>query len=277
MAVVKNLLLETLNDLKNEDLQNFKQTLDLIVDKKKPRYFPLIWSPSAGRAQTVEQMMEIFGQQCLEITVEVLKDINRTDLRQRLTKPCFELKEMYSVDEHRPAQSEGAQIAAVKPILFKALVFMSDDELHRFQWYLQFTYFQKRISCIFHGYSNWAESALQLVDQMVETCGPQSVEVTREVLMDLDRTDLVERLSKPILRPKALEHLRFETLKGSRTSHLRAHLQPLGVEYSKSKGSPIDLLHHQATSSLLGPPPKRLKSSSMRFPYLGSSLLALQP
>lgn len=90
MAAVKRLLLETLNDLRNEDLEKFKQTLDLIVSKKKPRYFPLIWSSSAGRAQTVEQMMGIFGQQCVEITMEVLKDINRTDLRQRFTN--LELK-----------------------------------------------------------------------------------------------------------------------------------------------------------------------------------------
>ncbi|XP_034009284.1 uncharacterized protein LOC117500511 isoform X5 [Trematomus bernacchii] len=107
MAAVKHLLLETLNDLRNEDLEKFKQTLDLIVSKKKQRYFSWIWSSSPDRAQTVKQMMEIFGQQCVEITMEVLKDINRTDLRQRLTKPSSELKEMYSVDEHRPAQSEG--------------------------------------------------------------------------------------------------------------------------------------------------------------------------
>ncbi|KAJ4930722.1 hypothetical protein JOQ06_025030 [Pogonophryne albipinna] len=145
-------------------------------------------------------MMEIFGQQCVEITMEVLKDINRTDLRQRLTN--LELKEMYSVDEHRPAQSEGAQIAAVKPILLKTLKDLSEDELYRFPWYLQFTYFQKSISYLFHGYPYRTASASRLVDQMVETCGPQSVEVTREVLMDMDRTDLVERLSETILRLK---------------------------------------------------------------------------
>ncbi|XP_034057058.1 uncharacterized protein LOC117536349 isoform X5 [Gymnodraco acuticeps] len=200
MAAVKHLLLETLNDLRNEDLEKFKQTLDLIVSKKKPRYFPLIWSSSPGRAHTVEQMMEFFGQQCVEITMEVLKDINRTDLRQRFTN--LELKEMYSVDEHRPAQSEGAPIAAMKEILLETLKDLSVHERYRFQWLLPFTSFQKSISYFCHGYPNWTESALQLVDQMVEPCGLQSVEVTREVLMDLDRTDLAERLSETILRLK---------------------------------------------------------------------------
>ncbi|KAI9526275.1 hypothetical protein NQZ68_041560 [Dissostichus eleginoides] len=155
-----------------------------------------------SEAQRPAVIQKIFGQQCVEITMEVLKNINRTDLMQRLTKPSSELKEMYSVDEHRPAQSEGAQIAAEKEILLKTLKDTSYDELHRFQWYLQFTYFQKSISCTFHGYPYWTAKALQLVDQMMETCGPQSVEVTREVLMDMDRSDLVERLSETILRLK---------------------------------------------------------------------------
>ncbi|XP_034057097.1 uncharacterized protein LOC117536366 [Gymnodraco acuticeps] len=202
MAAVKHLLLETLYDLRNEDLEKFKQTLDLIVSKKKPRYFFLILSSSTSRAQIVEEIIQIFGQQCVEITMEVLKDINRTDLRQRLRKPSSELKEMYSVDEHRPAQSEGAQIAAEKPILLETLKDLSVPERYRFQWLLPFTYFQKSISYLSYGYPNWAERTLQLVDHMVETCGPQSVEVTREVLMDMDRTDLAERLSETILRLK---------------------------------------------------------------------------
>ncbi|KAK1894976.1 NACHT LRR and PYD domains-containing protein 1 like, partial [Dissostichus eleginoides] len=250
MAAVKHLLLETLNDLRNEDLEKFKQTLDLIVSKKKPRYFPLIWSPSAGRAQTVEQMMEIFGQQCVEITMEVLKDINRTDLRQRFTN--LELKEMYSVDEHRPAQSEGAQIAAEKEILLKTLKDLSDDELDRFQWLLQFTFFQKSISYFCYGYPNWTASASQLVDQMVETCGPQSVEVTTEVLMDLNRSDLVERLSETILRLKekplpsviqsvetmaSVIELLLETLKDLSDQDLQSFQRVL-IEIQSDKGYP---------------------------------------
>ncbi|KAI9526274.1 hypothetical protein NQZ68_041559 [Dissostichus eleginoides] len=205
MAAVKHLLLETLNDLRNEDLEKFKQTLDLIVSKKKPRYVSWIWSPSPGRSQTVEQIIQIFGQQCVEITMEVLKDINRTDLRQRLTKPCSELKEMYSVDEHRPAQSEGAPIAEEKEILLKTLKDLSGDERYRFQWLLQFTYFMKSISFCY-GYPYRTKRASSLVNQMVKTFGPQSLEVTKEVLMDMDmdmdRSDLLARLSETILRLK---------------------------------------------------------------------------
>uniref|UniRef100_A0A671Y508 C2H2-type domain-containing protein n=1 Tax=Sparus aurata TaxID=8175 RepID=A0A671Y508_SPAAU len=90
----------------------------------------------------------------------------------------------------------------------------------------------------------------------------------------------------------------FETRKGL-SSHARAHLRHFGVEYSESKGSPIDLLNqlmdtdefkHKASaleldshtepratsssaSSLLGPPAKRIKSSSMRVFRLSSGEL----
>ncbi|XP_037332912.2 protein Wiz isoform X1 [Pungitius pungitius] len=115
----------------------------------------------------------------------------------------------------------------------------------------------------------------------------------------------------------------FETRKGL-SSHARAHLRHFGVEYSESKGSPIDLLNQlidtddfkhkagalpapkrsllslsspssplckvttaaggstpKATSSsapsLLGPPAKRLKSSSMRVFRLSSGELMALP
>ena len=100
----------------------------------------------------------------------------------------------------------------------KTLKDLSDDERYRFQCLLPFTYFQKSISCTFHGYPNWTASASQLVDEMVETCGPQSLEVTREVLMDLDRSDLVERLSETILRLKG-KRKKTKTA----TSHRRVH------------------------------------------------------
>uniref|UniRef100_A0A3B4XUI4 Si:ch211-194b1.1 n=1 Tax=Seriola lalandi dorsalis TaxID=1841481 RepID=A0A3B4XUI4_SERLL len=92
----------------------------------------------------------------------------------------------------------------------------------------------------------------------------------------------------------------FETRKGL-SSHARAHLRHFGVEYSESKGSPIDLLNqlidtddfkHKASalqldghaepratssSSLLGPPAKRLKSSSMQVFRLSSGELMALP
>ncbi|KAK1895677.1 NACHT LRR and PYD domains-containing protein 1 like [Dissostichus eleginoides] len=178
---------------------------------KKPRYVSWIWSPSPGRSQTVEQIIQIFGQQCVEITMEVLKDINRTDLRQRLTKPCSELKEMYSVDEHRPAQSEGAPIAEEKEILLKTLKDLSGDERYRFQWLLQFTYFMKSISFCY-GYPYRTKRASSLVNQMVKTFGPQSLEVTKETILRLKDKHPFKPLKKEVT-VASLEEKLLETLK----------------------------------------------------------------
>uniref|UniRef100_A0A8C7YU29 C2H2-type domain-containing protein n=1 Tax=Oryzias sinensis TaxID=183150 RepID=A0A8C7YU29_9TELE len=97
----------------------------------------------------------------------------------------------------------------------------------------------------------------------------------------------------------------FETRKGL-SSHARAHLRHFGVEYSESKGSPIDLLSQlidtddfkhkagaleldslaepkgggstsKATSPLLGPPAKRPKASSMQVFRLSSGELMALP
>ncbi|KAF3839497.1 hypothetical protein F7725_018214 [Dissostichus mawsoni] len=92
-------------------------------------------------------MMEIFGQQCVEITMEVLKDINTTDLRQRFTNLELKGKTKKKLTSHTFYIS--AEIAAEKEILLKTLKDLSDDELDRFQWLLQFTYFQKSISYFF--------------------------------------------------------------------------------------------------------------------------------
>ncbi|KAF3839499.1 hypothetical protein F7725_018216 [Dissostichus mawsoni] len=217
MACVIELLLETLKYLSYQDLQRFQMVLNKIQsDKGYPNISPR-WLMMSDRQDMVFSLVQDHSQhRLLEMTTEAFERMNRTDLVQRLSQSSSGPKKkhseaqrpaviqkmysvdehrpahsegMYSVDEHRPAQSEGAQIAAVKPILLKTLKDLSGDELDRFQWYLQFTYFQKSISYFCYGYPYWTESALRLVDQMVETCGPQSVEVTREVLMDMKTSD----------------------------------------------------------------------------------------
>ncbi|KAJ4931530.1 hypothetical protein JOQ06_025825 [Pogonophryne albipinna] len=157
-------------------------------------------------------------------------------LRQRLTN--LELKEMYSVDEHRPAQSEGAQIAAVKPILLKTLKDLSDDELYRFQRLLQFTFFQKSISCTFHGYPNWTASASQVVDQMVETCGPAVCgEITETILRLKDKHPSKppkEEVSVASLEEKLLETL--EDLSHGELEKFKRGLQRISSQRLETAG-----------------------------------------
>ncbi|XP_073341134.1 uncharacterized protein [Pagrus major] len=201
IATVRQLLLETLNDLNDEELHEFKEFLQSIVSQKNLPDISWVFRFAGDRAEILNQMVEIYGQQSVELTREVFMDMKRTDLVQRLSKPSSGLKEKCSVDEHRPAPSERAAAeAAVKKILLENLKSLSHTKLNKFRWLLQFTHFQRSLPEI-----NWlltrrelnsADRAELLVHLLVETCGQQSVEVTKEVLMDMNRTDLVQRLSE---------------------------------------------------------------------------------
>lgn len=87
MAAVKQLLLETLNDLSDEELKKFLQFLRLILYQKDLRDKSLVLRHRADRAKIVEQMMQTYGQLSVELIKEVFMNMKRTDLVQRLDKP----------------------------------------------------------------------------------------------------------------------------------------------------------------------------------------------
>ncbi|XP_035528353.1 uncharacterized protein LOC118335942, partial [Morone saxatilis] len=202
IAAVKQLLLETLNDLSNEELKKFKELLRLIFSQKD---LQMDLRDTADRAEIVDLMVETYSQQSVELTREVFMELNRTDLVQRLSKPSSGLKglglglEKPSVDERRTAllERESAR-AAIRKILFETLNALSIKELMKFKFLLQFKYFQKSLPQISERKMLFAHSAEELVDLMVGILvkNQQSVEVTKEVFMDMNRTDLVQRLSE---------------------------------------------------------------------------------
>nr|XP_033496449.1 uncharacterized protein LOC117265829 isoform X2 [Epinephelus lanceolatus] len=192
MAAVKHLLLETLNDLSDKEFKKFKWSLEWIVSQKNLPDFSPELSDTTDREEIVDVMLRTYSQQSVQLTREVVKKMNRTDLMQRLSKPSSELKEKHSVDEHQPAVLERA---AVKQILLETLKDLSYEELEKFKWLLRFTQFQKGLPHISLSRLHRAGSADPLVNLMVQTCGQQSVEVTKEVFMDMNRTDLVNKLS----------------------------------------------------------------------------------
>ncbi len=78
--------METLNDLSDEKLEHFKVSLPVIVSQKDlPDIFWML-RRSADRADTVDLMVQTYGQQSLELTREVLEKMNGTDLVQSLSK-----------------------------------------------------------------------------------------------------------------------------------------------------------------------------------------------
>lgn len=87
--------------------------------------------------------------------------------------------------------------AAVKNTLWESL---NDLSVKKFKWFPQFAYFQKSLPQI-----SWSQllrtvGTEPLVDLMVEN--QQSVEGTKEVFMDMNRTDLSQRLSETNSSPK---------------------------------------------------------------------------
>ncbi|XP_070767890.1 uncharacterized protein [Enoplosus armatus] len=195
MAAVKQLLLETLNDLSNEGLEKFKEYLQLTFHQRDLPDVSSMLLHRTDKVKIVDLMVQTCGQRSVEVTREVFMDMKRTDLVHRLSKPSSGLKEKHSVDEHRPTLSEkAAAMAAVKQILLETLKDLSLNELEKFKWLLHFTYFQKSLPQISWSKLDWVDSVDLLVDMMVKN--RQSVEVTKEVLMDMNRTDLVKRLSE---------------------------------------------------------------------------------
>ncbi|XP_078022211.1 uncharacterized protein LOC144458279 isoform X1 [Epinephelus lanceolatus] len=191
MAVVKQLLLETLNSLSDKELEEFNKFLMWIIRQKTLKAISPI-SLRKDRAETVDLMLQTYSQQSVSLTREAVKKMNRTDLMQRLSKPSSELKEKHSVDEHQTAVLEKA---AVKQILLETLKDLSSEELEKIKRLLQFTEFQKGLPRTSWEQLYRADSTKAVVDLMVQTCGQQSVEVTKEVFMDMNRTDLVKKLS----------------------------------------------------------------------------------
>ncbi|XP_041798213.1 uncharacterized protein LOC121610260 [Chelmon rostratus] len=201
IAVVKQLLVETLNDLHDSEYKKFRRCLQLIVFRKDP---PGIFIPP----NTADLMVQTFGQRSVELTRDVFVVMNRADLVQRLSssasknqnpfspfKFLFSFKK-HSVDEHRPALFQRvAAMAAVKKMLLKTVSGLSQKDFENFSWLLQFTCFQKSLPQVSWRQVNWTNRT-HIVDAMVQTCGQQSVEVTMEVFKDMNRTDLVQRLSQ---------------------------------------------------------------------------------
>ena len=85
MTPLQEKLFEALEDLSPLELLGFKQILQFTdITKGLPR-LPEHRLEMAGRVEIVKLMEEIYGQQCVELIRKVLKEMNRSDLVQRLS------------------------------------------------------------------------------------------------------------------------------------------------------------------------------------------------
>ncbi|XP_067456893.1 uncharacterized protein [Thunnus thynnus] len=186
MAAVKEMLLETLNDLSYQEFEKFKEVLKWTVSQKCLPDILLTLSETADSAEIVDLMLQTYGQQSVDLTKKIFNKMNRSDLVQKLSNTSSGHKE-----EHRPAQKVES---GVKQILLEIINDLSHQDLMKFKWSLQLTHFEKGLQQISLIQLEGADQG-ETVNLMVQTCGQQFVQVTMEVFMDMNRTDLAERLS----------------------------------------------------------------------------------
>ncbi|CAI5661644.1 unnamed protein product [Oreochromis niloticus] len=197
MAAVKHLHLEYLNNLNNDELQDFQRFLRSIFHLRNLLYSSTWLNKLLTRADIVNLMVDELGLQSVEVMRDFFMYMNRTDLVQKLPESSSASREKHSVDEHGAAllkrilfQEEA--LTAVRNILVEILRHLNQKDLEEFNLLLQFTCFKMGLPQI-QIYTNMTD---ELVNQMVDKLGHQSVEVIREVLTDMQRTDLVQRLSE---------------------------------------------------------------------------------
>ncbi|XP_039661994.1 NACHT, LRR and PYD domains-containing protein 1 homolog isoform X2 [Perca fluviatilis] len=201
MTSVIELLLETLKELRDGELQKFKKVLDFHRNFSDA---PSSLQGSTDRQDIVFSVVKTYGQQSVEKTKEVLMEMERTDLVQKLSDSSSAPKKKHSVDEYLSALIHNvATMRAVKELLLETLSGLSSEELEKFKWLLQFRFFQRGVLKYSSRQLQWTDGADELVDGMLENYDQQSVEVTREVLMEMKRTDLVQMLSETSSGTKA--------------------------------------------------------------------------
>ena len=87
-------------------------------------------------------------------------------------------------------------MGAVKELVLETLNDLSYEEQKTFAWFVQFTFFQRSLPQIYWQRMLEEDMAESLADVMMQKYGQKSVEVIREVLIEMNRTDLVQRLSE---------------------------------------------------------------------------------
>ncbi|KAM4581057.1 uncharacterized protein PAE49_005725 [Odontesthes bonariensis] len=193
LTAVKHLLLETLNDLSDEELKRFEE---LMISRENLSH--MLWtSLPADRLLIAYVMVEELNQQSVEVVSETLMEMKKTDLVQRLTDRSSVLKEELSGDEHGAALLKAiAAETADKQILLETLKSLSKTDLLKFTWLLELTCFQRGVPQIPHYKLEYRLMTAEMLNLVVVELGQQWVEVTKEVFMDMNRTDLVQKLSE---------------------------------------------------------------------------------
>ncbi|XP_035991416.1 uncharacterized protein LOC118562707 isoform X1 [Fundulus heteroclitus] len=124
----------------------------------------------------------------MEVAEKILKSFRRTDQGEQMEDSGSRAKRK-RFDEEEICRVSA--VAALKDLVLKTLTDLKEHEFLKFKWFLQLTQFQKGLPQIPWSVMEFANRA-ELVDMMWITCGDRYLQVTHEVLMDMERSDLIE-------------------------------------------------------------------------------------
>ncbi|XP_054916944.1 uncharacterized protein LOC129380003 [Poeciliopsis prolifica] len=182
-----NLMLETLKDLNDEEFMEFKRKMSSFNNFRSTISHQQIQLDTSDQQESVISILRTHGKESIKVTRDVLESIRRTDLVQRMSSSSASTEML--LGKQSDLIHEVATMAAVKDVLLETLQDLNETEFIELKLLLQFANFQRNIPLI-----SWDElddtNRARVVDHLVNKCGKLSVEVIREVLLDLNRTDL---------------------------------------------------------------------------------------
>ncbi|XP_062421425.1 uncharacterized protein LOC134132856 isoform X2 [Pungitius pungitius] len=222
MTSVTESLLETLEDLNDEDFKKFKHHLQYTKVEKSFLRIPRQRLETVDRVEMVKLMMEAYDKQSVEVTREMLKTMYWEDLQERWSRTYLETQEAQTLS----AQIESTMTSVQESIL-EALDGLKDEDLKKFKHHLQFTPIEKSFLRI---PSQRLETVdrVEMVKLMMEAYLQQSVEVIREVLKRMYWEDPQERGSTTYIETQGenfVERHRVELIK--RVSNIKPILDEL--------------------------------------------------
>ncbi|XP_077950883.1 uncharacterized protein LOC120811222 isoform X1 [Gasterosteus aculeatus] len=192
MASLIELLLETVMDLTSSEFKRFQQFLLNEIDFDRPSSdFPWRLLSRRDKQDTVFLMVLSYGQQSLTMIKEHLKYFERTDLKNKLPPSSPGPKKKSSKVERPALIQKVATMAAVKQVLLETVTGFRNKELQKFKELLQLIVSQREHQWIWFGPSDAADT----VDEMMQTYGRRSLDLTREVMEKMNRSDLMQKLS----------------------------------------------------------------------------------
>ncbi|KAM4735725.1 uncharacterized protein FYW61_006147 isoform 2-T2 [Anableps anableps] len=189
MESMVELLLETLGELSPTELRTFRN-LFLRRGSLKLGWLTL---EKLELKKVVFPVVQTYGRQSVELAGKILKYMNRMDLVEQMEGGSSRAKkkrfdELLSAEIHRVSA-----VAVRKDLVLEILTDLKAHEFWKFKWFLQLMQFQKSFPQIPWSVMQFSNRA-DLVNMMWTMCADRCLQVTEEVLMDLHKSDLVEKL-----------------------------------------------------------------------------------